>query len=202
MRTLLAAAVAVILAAAPVQAQGKFNKKVKIGDPCPTFSNLPGTDDKTYGLESFKDKDVLVICITCNHCPVAVAYEDRIIQFVKKHAGEGSKVGFVAINVNNLPADKLDKMKERAKSKGFNFPYLYDESQKIASALGATVTPEFFVLNKERKIVYMGAMDDNNNAANVKVNYLEAAVKAALEGSEVKTAETRARGCGIKYEKN
>jgi peroxiredoxin len=182
----------------PAQA-GKYNKKLKIGDPAPTFANLEGVDGKTYSLDSFKDKEVLVLCITCNHCPVAQAYEDRIIQFVKKYAsGPDSKVAFVAINVNNLEADKLPKMKERAQAKGFNFPYLYDPSQQIGRALGASVTPEFFVFNKDRKLVYMGAMDDSQTSP--RVNYLEAAVEAALRGEIPQTAETRARGCTVKYE--
>lgn len=180
---------------------GKFNKKVKIGDPAPAFS-LPGVDGKMHSLGEYK-ADALVVVITCNHCPVAVAYEDRLIDFTKKHvAGSGGKVQLVAINVNNLEADKLPKMVERAKEKGFNFPYLYDESQEIGRALGASVTPEFYVFNKERKLVYTGAMDDNNNAGAVKTNYLEPAVKAALSGSTAEVAETRARGCSVKYEKS
>jgi len=179
---------------------GEFNKKVSIGDAAPAFTSLEGVDGKMHSLADYKDKDVLVVVITCNHCPVAVAYEDRIIAFAKKYASDAkSKVGLVAINVNNLDADKLPKMKERAKEKGFNFPYLYDASQKIGRELGASVTPEFFVLNKERKIVYMGAMDDNQN--NPKVNYLEPAVEATLKGETIKTKETRARGCSVKYEK-
>jgi peroxiredoxin len=184
---------------APASA-GKFNKKVSIGDAAPTFSELPGVDDKKHSLSDFKDKDVLVVVVTCNHCPVAVAYEDRIIALAKKYAsGEDSKVGVVAINVNNLEADKLPKMKERAKEKGFNFPYLHDESQAIGRALGASVTPEFFVLNKERKIVYMGAMDDNQGKP--KTDYVSAAIDATLKGETVQTTETRGRGCSVKYEK-
>jgi peroxiredoxin len=191
---------ALVVALAVPASAGKFNKKVSVGDAAPTFSDLPGVDGKSYSTTDFKDKDILVVVVTCNHCPVAVAYEDRIIAFTKKYAtGSDSKVGLVAINVNNLEADKLPKMKERAKEKGFNFPYLYDEGQGIGRALGASVTPEFFVLNKERKIVYMGAMDDNQG--NPKTNYLSTAVDAALKGESVSTSETRARGCSVKYEK-
>ncbi len=193
------AVLALVVALTVPASAGKFNKKVSIGDAAPTFSELPGVDDKTHSLADFKDKDVLVVVVTCNHCPVAVAYEDRLIAFTKKYAsGSDSKVGLVAINVNNLEADKLPKMKERAKEKGFNFPYLHDESQAIGRSLGASVTPEFFVLNKERKIVYMGAMDDNLN--NPKTDYLSPAVDAALKGEKISTTETRARGCSVKYE--
>lgn len=181
----------------PADAQ-KFNKVIKIGDSAPAFSELPGVDGKKHSLGDYADKDVLVVAITCNHCPVAVAYEDRLIDFTKKHGG---KVAVVAINVNNLEADKLPKMVERAKERGFNFPYLYDETQQVARKLGASVTPEFYVFDKARKLVYMGAMDDNNNAAKVKTNYLVPAVQAALSGSAPPVAETRARGCGVKYER-
>jgi peroxiredoxin len=176
---------------------GEFNKKVNIGDAAPVFTALPGVDDKTHSLSDYKDKDVLVLCITCNHCPVAVAYEDRMIDFAKKHAG---KVAFVAINVNNIDADKLPKMKERAKEKGFTFDYLYDSSQKIGKELGASVTPEFFVYNKDRKLVYMGSMDDSMDKGKVKENHLEQAVTAALSNSMPKVKETRPKGCGVKYD--
>lgn len=179
---------------------GKFNKKIAIGDAAPNFTGLPGVDGNSHSLSDYKDKDVLVLVITCNHCPVAVGYEDRIIDFAKKHAGP--KVGLVAINVNNIDADKLNKMKERAKEKGFNFPYLYDESQKIGRALGATVTPEFFVFNKDRKLVYMGALDDNNNAKSVKSQYVVDAVQCTLKGTTPAVAETRGRGCSVNYESN
>lgn len=180
---------------AVVGSAGEFNKVVKIGDAAPAFSGLPGVDDKNHSLGDYK-KDVVVIAVTCNHCPVAVAYEDRMIAFAKKYA---DKVDFIAINVNNLEADKLPAMKVRAKDKGFNFPYLYDESQKIGKAYGATVTPEFFVLNKDRKIVYMGALDNKQNGPTE--SYLEPAVEAALKGSAPTKAETKPFGCGVKYDK-
>jgi peroxiredoxin len=197
-RLTFAALVVAGLALGTAQA-GEFNKKVKIGDAAPVFSKLPGVDGKDHALADLKDKEVVVLVITCNHCPVAVAYEDRIIAFTKKHAGPDSKVGVVAINVNNGEVDRLPKMIERSKEKGFNFPYLFDESQETARALGASVTPEFFVLNKDRKIVYMGAMDDK--MVDPTKSYLEPAVAAALKGEEPDPKETAPRGCGVKYEK-
>ncbi len=195
-----AALVVAGLALTPALA-GEFNKKLSIGDTAPTWSNLPGADGKTHSLADLKNKDVVVVVVTCNHCPVAIDYEDRIIAFTKKHAsGPDSKVAVVAICVNNLEADLLPEMKKRAKEKGFNFPYLRDDSQAVGRAFGATVTPEFFVLNKDRKVVYMGAMDDDQN--NPKVSYLESAVEAALKGTMPEKKETRARGCSVKYDKN
>lgn len=181
-------------------AQAQAPTALKIGDPCPVFQGLETTGGKKVSLDDFK-QDVLVVCITCNHCPVAIAYEDRLINFCKKHCGDGSKIGFIAVNVNNIPADKLDKMVERAKEKGFNFTYAYDPSQQIAKKLGARVTPEFFVFNKDRKLAYHGAMDDNMEAGKASKNYLEDACMSSVNGETPKVPTTRPQGCGIAYEK-
>jgi peroxiredoxin len=175
------------------------NTKLHVGDPAPAWQNLPGIDGKTHSLSDLKDKDVVIVVFTCNHCPVAVAYQDRIIDFVRKYAGPESKTALVAINVNNIAADTLPKMVERAQEKSFNFPYLYDETQQIGHAYGASVTPEFFVLDRDRKVMYMGAMDDNRHADRVTVNYLEPALQAALRGEKPTQAETKPVGCSIKY---
>lgn len=181
--------------AAPSRA-GEFNPTLNIGDAAPAWSKLPGVDGKEHSLDDLKDKKVVVVVFTCNSCPVATDYEDRVIAFAKKYA---DRVGVVAINVNRAPADSFEKMKTRAEEKGFPFPYLYDESQKIAKDFGAQFTPEFFVLNSERKVVYMGGMDNASDAAKITKNYLEPAVEAALKGEKPETAETRAIGCRIRY---
>lgn len=174
-----------------------FAERIKVGSPAPEFKDLDTADGKKVSLGDFK-KDVLIVAITCNHCPVAVAYEDRLVDFVKKH---GEKADFVAINVNNMDSDKLPAMKLRAEEKGFNFPYAYDPSQKIGKDLGATVTPEFFVFDKDRKLVYAGGFDDNwQDAEKAKVNYLESAVSAVLEGKQAPKSN-KAKGCGVKYDK-
>jgi peroxiredoxin len=179
---------------------GEYNTKLNIGDAAPAWEGLIGTDDKNHSLADFKDKEVVVLLFTCNSCPVAANYEDRILAFAKKYAGADSKVALVAVNVNTVPEDKLPKMKEKAKEKGFTFPYLYDETQKIAKDYGANFTPEFFVLNKERKVVYMGAMDDQGPPKEPKANYLEAAVTAVLKGDKIEMAETSAQsGCRIRF---
>src|SRR5262249_35060206 len=130
---------------------GEFNKKLSVGDAAPRWADLPGVDGKKHSLADFKGKPVVVLVFTCNSCPVARAYEERIIAFAKKHAGPNDPVAVVAVNVNTTDADRLPKMEERAKEAGFTFPYLYDETQKIALDYGATYTPEFFVLDKDRK---------------------------------------------------
>lgn len=189
-----AAVLAVIVAA--LAANTGQAAPLKVGAPMPTFASLETTDGKTISVGDLK-KDVVVVCITCNHCPVAIAYEDRIIEFAKKYAGKDGKCDFVAINVNNGEKDKLPQMKVRAKEKGFNFTYAYDPSQKIARDLGATKTPEFFVFNKG-KLIYTGAMDDSQNSPTT--SHLNAAVEAGLSGAKAPACTTPV-GCGIQFEK-
>jgi peroxiredoxin len=190
-------ALVVSIFAARVQAE-----PLKIGSPAPKFSGLEcAVSGKSLSLADLKDKDVVVLCITCNHCPVAIAYQDRLNDFAKKH-GPDSKVALVAISVNTGEDDSLPKMQERAKEKSFKFPYVYDGTQKIARDLGATCTPEFFVFNKDRRLVYTGQMDDNMKADKVTKHYVEDAVKAALKGETPKTETTPPKGCGIRYSKS
>jgi peroxiredoxin len=191
-RGLVVLAVALVLSVS-VPA-GQYNKKVSIGDAAPTFTGLEGTDGKKHSLGDFK-KDVVVVAFLCPTCVTVAAYEERVVAFAKKY---GDKVDLVAINVNNSEDDRLPKMTAQAKEKGFTFAYLYDPSQKIARSLGASVTPEFFVLDKNRKITYMGRLDDDQEKPTV--NYLHAAVDATLAGTPVVKAETRPFGCGIDYD--
>jgi peroxiredoxin len=188
-----------ILIAAGPAAAGEFNPTLNIGDPAPAWNNLDGTDGNKHSLADLKDKPVVVVVFTCNSCPIAVDYEDRIIAFANQYAPADARVALVAINVNTIPEDRLPKMTERAAKKKFPFAYLYDPTQDIAKQYGARYTPEFFVLNAERKIVYMGAMDDRNRAADATVNYLQAAVTATLAGRPVAKPETLARGCRIRW---
>jgi peroxiredoxin len=178
---------------------GKYNEVLNIGDAAPAWTNLPGVDGKRHSLADLVDKQAVVVVFTCNSCPVANDYEDRILAFSKKYAGPSGKVGLVAICVNQIPEDRLPKMKERAEAKGFDFPYLYDETQKIGKEYGANFTPEFFVLDKDRKVIFMGGMDDSSSIDQVKNRYLEPAVEAALAGSSPETAEAPAIGCRVRY---
>ncbi len=178
---------------------GEFNKKLSIGDAAPTWKDLPGTDDKKHSLADFAAKELLVVVFTCNSCACSEEYEDRIIAFAKKHA---ERVALVAINVNTIPDDRLDAMKRRATQKKFSFPYLYDETQMSARQYGATYTPEFFVLDKARKVAYMGAFDDRTKEADVKDKYLDSAVAALLKGEAPTAPETVARGCLIRFKRS
>jgi len=150
--------------------------------PAPDWSGLVGTDGQKHSLADLSDKEAIVVCFTCNTCPYAVDYEDRLIALAKRFAAEGNKCVLVAINANKVKDDLLPAMQERAKAKGFNFPYLYDETQQVARSYGATFTPEFVVLNKERKVIYLGAMDDSPDGKNVTKRYIEDAVAATLAG--------------------
>ena len=178
---------------------GEYNEVLKIGDAAPAWADLPGTDGEKHSLSDLKEKDAVVVVFTCASCPTAVDYEDRINQLVKKYQSTDSKIGVVAICVNRVAADRLDKLTERAKKKDFAFPVLYDESQKIAKDYGAIYTPEFYVLSKERKIVYMGAMDDATDSDKVQKRFVEDAIAATLKGDLPLVKETVARGCMVRY---
>jgi len=197
---LLALPLFALFSVSTAAAPGKFNKVLGIGDKAPAWESLEGADGKKHSLADLKDKDVVVFVFTCNSCPVAAGYEDRIIAFVESCAKPDSKVGLVAINVNTAKDDALPAMKTRADKKKFNYPYLFDPTQEIARKYGATFTPEFFVLDKNRNVAYTGSMDDKAPPGEPKANYLEVAVKAALAGKAAEPGETSAAaGCRIKF---
>ena len=189
----IAALVVVVWAIAPGFAADA--KKLKIGDAAPAWSDLIGIDDAKHSLADYQKANLVVLVFTCCHCPVATAYEDRLIQLQKDYEAKGVQV--VAVNVNNVAADKLDAMKARAKQKGFNFPYLYDASQKIARDYGATCTPHVFLLDKERKLAYTGRIDDNQDLAKVTKRDLRAALDALLSGKTPPETVTTQFGCAI-----
>lgn len=170
---------------------------VKVGEKGPDIKGVPTVDGKKVSLDDYKDAKAIVVTFTCNVCPVAVAYEDRFVEFTKKYGEKG--VRFVAINCS--PSEDLEKMKQRAEEKGFNFPYAYQEDGAAAKAYGARVTPHIYVLDQDRKVAYIGAFDDNQNEAKVQKKYVADAVDAILAGKTVPVAETKAVGCGIKIKK-
>lgn len=169
-----------------------------VGDPAPAWDNLIGVDGKQHSLADLSDAKAVAVVFTCNHCPIAVIYEDRLIQLANDYADKPFKL--VAVNVNNLESDKLPAMKLRAAEKGFPFQYLYDASQEIGRAYGATVTPHAFLIDAERKLAYMGAIDDHQNAAKVEQHYLRDAIDAVLAGNAPEKPKTQQFGCGIAYE--
>ncbi len=172
------------------------------GDKASDFS-LKSVDGKSYSLSSFKDAKGFIVVFTCNSCPFAVMYEDRIIELSKKYHKKGYQV--IAINPNDpdvKPDDSYDNMKVRAKDKNFDFPYLFDEGQKVYPAYGATKTPHVFLLDKNHIIKYIGAIDDNaEDASEVEEKYLENAIAALEKGNDPIPAITKAIGCSIKVKK-
>lgn len=195
-----AISLAAMTASPSIAGPGKYNKVLGIGDAAPAWQDLEGVDGRKHSLADFKDKDVVVVVFTCNSCPVAAGYEDRIIALAKKYAGPDGKVGLAAINVNTGKDDALPAMKTRAEKKKLSYPYLFDPTQAIAQKYGAVFTPEFFVLDKARKVVYTGAMDDKAPPGEASKHYLEDALKEALAGKKAEPAETSAAaGCRIRY---
>jgi peroxiredoxin len=165
---------------------------LEIGAKAPEFKGLPGVDGKEYSLAEMKDAKAIVVCFTCNICPVAVAYEDRFVEFSKKYAAKGVK--FVAINCNKNSED-LAVMKTRAEEKGFNFPYVFDKSGKVATEYGAKRTPELYVLDGHHNVVYHGSFDDKQNGPTK--NFVADAVDAVLAGKKPSVTANTAFGCGI-----
>lgn len=177
---------------------------LKIGDKAPDF-NLKGVDNTMHSFDNIKDSNGktpkgYIVVFTCNTCPFAVMYEDRIIELNKKMSMMGYPV--IAIQPNDPAVKKGDSfgaMQTRAKEKGFSFLYLFDEGQKVYPQYGASRTPEFYVLDKNRVLRYTGALDDNaEDASAVTVNYVEKAVKSIESGLAPDPSKTKAIGCGIK----
>lgn len=174
----------------------------KIGDTADDFK-LKNVDGKMVSMADFKEAKGFIVVFTCNTCPVSVANEDRIIALHDKYEAKGFPV--IAINPNNpdvSSGDSYELMKVRAKEKGFSFPYLFDDGQKVYPKYGASKTPHVYVLNKETdglKVRYIGSIDDSaRNEGAVKTKYVENAVDALIGGKEIQTPSTNAIGCSIK----
>lgn len=177
----------------------------KVNDTAIDFK-LKNIDNKMISLADYKDAKGFIVVFTCNHCPYAVKYQDRIVALDRKYKSVGYPV--IAINPNDpqiVDEDNFANMKIRAKEKGFTFPYLMDETQNIARTYGAARTPHVFVLHKESSglvVKYIGAVDDNtDDPSAVKEKYVESAVDALLAGKPVPTTFTKAIGCTIKWKK-
>ncbi|WP_281980382.1 thioredoxin family protein [Tenacibaculum mesophilum] len=178
----------------------------KVGDEASDFT-LKNIDDKMVSLADYKDAKGFIVVFTCNMCPYSVANEDRLIALDKKYKKKGFPV--IAINPNDpevSKGDSFEAMKVRAKEKGFTFPYLFDEGQKVYPKYGATRTPHVYILNKvNNKLIveYIGAIDDNSrDEKNVKERFVENAVDALIKGEKPTKTDTRAIGCSIKDKRN
>jgi len=205
----IAIAMIVLLAVASVAAADPPGlKTLPIGSAAPDFS-LPGVDDRTHSLKDFASARMLVVIFTCNHCPTAQAYEDRIIKLHADYKDKG--VAFVAISPNDAKAvrldelgytdlsDSLEEMKLRAKDRKFEFPYLYDgETQKTSLAYGVLATPQVFIFDGDRKLRYVGRIDDSD-VREVKSHDTRNAIEALLANKPVPVATTRTFGCSTKW---
>lgn len=194
--------IVLIVSAFSINTKTSLSEGYEVGDIATDFK-LKNIDGKMVSLEDYKDAKGYIVIFTCNTCPYAVLYEDRIIALDKKYADRGYPV--VAIMPNNpdvQPGDNVETMKARAASKGFSFPYLFDDGQEIYPQYGATKTPHVFLLEKTKKgnvVKYIGAIDDNyKDVEAVNIKYVEEAIDALMNGKEIKETKTRAIGCSIK----
>lgn len=187
------------------QQERQATEGYEIGSIATDFS-LKNIDDQMVSLENFEEAEGFIICFTCNHCPFSVANEARLISIDERYKEQGYPV--IAINPNDPEVnedDSFEKMKERASERGFTFPYLFDEGQKIFPQYGATKTPHIYLLKKTDaglKVMYMGAIDNSaRDEEEVTETYLEDALNALIAGEEIELKETKAIGCGIKVKK-
>ncbi|MDP3684621.1 MAG: thioredoxin family protein [Ignavibacteria bacterium] len=180
-----------------------MNKRIDLGHIAPDFS-LPGIDGKNYSISDFAANPLLLVIFSCNHCPYVQAYEERIIKLQNGFKKDGLQI--VAINANDAEKyaeDSFEEMKKRGEEKHFNFPYLRDESQETAKAFGAAFTPELFLFNSERKLIYTGKIDDNwREPEKVQTKYLQNTIEEYLRGEEISIPETYAIGCTIKWKES
>lgn len=192
MKRLMMMMVAVIITAA-----GSVKNGVNVGDQATDFK-LKNVDGKLVSLADYKDAKGFIVIFDCNTCPYSKVYNQRIINLHNKYAPQGVPV--IAINPNEGSGDSFEEMVRIANKKKYPYPYLYDETQTVARAYGATNTPHVFVLTKQLKVTYIGAIDDNaRNEKAVTKRYVEDAVEAMLTGKTPSVTKTKAIGCGIKW---
>ena len=173
--------------------------ELEVGKLAPDFS-LPGTDGKTYAFKDVAGAKGTLVVFTCNHCPFAVAYQQRIMDLAAKYKPLG--IGVVAISSNDAvayPDDGFAQMKQRADSMKYNFPYLYDETQQVAQKYGPKVTPHTFLFDAKGNLAYRGRIDDAVKVNEVKKRELADALDALVAGKSVPVAATTAFGCSIKW---
>ncbi len=171
---------------------------VKVGEEAPEWSNLPGVDGEEHSLADL-DSKLVAIVFSCHHCPVYVAYEERLKEL--RDAYDEEDLAIVAINPNNIWGEEtLDHMKARAEEIEYNFHYVHDTSQESAHEYGGRVTPHVFLLDEDRVVRYMGAIDNSMNPAEVEETFLRDAIDALLAGEEPPVTETKEFGCTVKFE--
>ncbi len=186
-----------------------YPQPLELGRPAPDFT-LPGVDGRDWSLGDFADAELLLVIFTCNHCPTAQYYEERIKALVTDYRDKGLAV--VAISPNDpdsvrldelgwaVRSDSFEEMKAQAEERGFNFPYLYDgDSEAVSRQYGPLVTPHAFLFDTERKLRYVGAIDDSERVEHVTIHYLRDAIDALLAGKQPEIAQTKVVGCSVKW---
>ncbi|TML14188.1 MAG: thioredoxin family protein [Actinobacteria bacterium] len=171
---------------------------IALATEAPVF-DLPGVDGRQHSLDDYADKPALAVVWSCNHCPYVQAWEGRMIALQREFGDRG--LALVAISSNdadNYPEDSFEAMKAHAAEQGFNFDYLYDEDQSVLNAYGAERTPEVFLFDAERRLVYHGAIDDSRDEEGVTQEYLKDAIEAVLAGEEPTVGDTPPVGCTVK----
>ncbi len=174
-----------------------------LGTKAPDFS-LPNVDGKTVSLAGFAEKPALLVIFMCNHCPFVIYLRSELAKFAAEYQKKGlAIIGISANDVTTHPDDGPARMAQEAKSAGYTFPYLYDESQQVAKAYSAACTPDFFLFDRDRKLVYRGQFDDSrpNSGKPVTGADLRAACDAALAGKPVADTQKPSIGCNIKWKK-
>jgi peroxiredoxin len=170
-----------------------------VGDPVPAFS-LPDTDGLEHSVPLEDAPPATVLVVTCNHCPYVIAWNPRLRRVAEEYAQRD--VRFLAINANDasrFPADSLEHMRRYVRDQDWPIPYLHDESQEVARALGAEVTPHVFVLDSDQRLAYRGAPDADHSDESQDAAWLRAALDGVLAGEPLADPETRARGCSVKW---
>jgi len=168
-------------------------------EEAPAF-RLPGTDGREHSLADYGDAELLVLIQSCNHCPYVLAWEGRMVAIQADYAERG--VRLAAVNSNDparYPEDFFEQMVKHASQAGFNFDYLHDPGQSVARALGSERTPEVFLFDRERRLIYHGAIDDSRDDTTVRSHYLRDALDAALAGETPPVADTAPSGCTVKW---
>ena len=198
----------VLLMTPAVTIAGEYNMVMNVGDPLPVFENLPTTDDGTLSSADLEESVVVLVSLA-NHCPWVKGMDGGLVELVEQFKGQDVRVDGFA--VNHREDDRLPAMKKHAVKNGYNFTYMYDESQDLGRNLGATRTPEYFVFNADRKLVYMGLLT-NSPARKTRsggisfINgdpvdfYVANAIAATLAGKAADPAQTRAHGCTLEYQ--
>ncbi|HVF77923.1 MAG TPA: thioredoxin family protein [Solirubrobacteraceae bacterium] len=173
--------------------------RFELGDPVPAFT-LPDTAGGEHSVPADPAPPATVLVVTCNHCPYVIAWNPRMRAVAEDYAARG--VRFLTINANDAtryPADSPEAMARFVRDQSWPIPYLHDESQEVARALGAQVTPHVFVLDADQRLRYRGAPDADHNSPSLNAQYLRDALDAVLAGGEPTPADTRARGCSVKW---